>query len=733
MTIQLKTKPTDRLIELGGGARPLIRPNCDVRQCQGPDGNSTVDVIADFEYFLPFGDQEFDGIFSQYALEHISYPKIPQFLSEIHRILAPGGKIVIVTANTEAQLEWLRSHPDGWDDKDYYTASSELLFGSQDYPENTHKNFFSPYILKAVFERAGFEQIKTTPYGARDTDIVVEAVKSYGTPTLGPIPGQIICSGPIPGQEELWKRIQGEAIKSPITSGAGDQVPHVWGPVDPTIRKGEAAAVDERKADVLPAPNVFGTNTERSVQDTVAVIEQENEKLEQMIRPVKELMGEKKLGSQQVATEQSSPQPTLPNQTHPNLTKPDGTGPNRSEISQYTATELFSKDYFNGGKRFGGYAREGYRDFPVHEITTQHILSRRPESVLEIGAARGYILKRLQDHGIRVAGLEVSKHCYLSRVVDDVFLHDICQTPWPIPDQSFDCCFSIATMEHIPEDKLPVVLGEIKRTCKWGLHGIDFGEKDDGFDRTHCTLKSKDWWHTVFARHLGVSLPGSTAHMGMYAPYEIVSKESLEQGAFPEEVLKGDGKCKLNLGCFTNMYHYGWTNIDQHDLASFAQQQGYQFQRLDIRNGLPFATGSVDLIHMSHFLEHLSVKEGLACLKECRRVIKPDGAIRIACPDTELLVHRYAKGTLDDFREVSDGVESSPTQAGKLWELLFSGHQMAYDKLTICQVLEESGFVPRPTYFRKTGAGKAGGQILRETLEIVQCLTCFVDALPLLG
>lgn len=660
MTVTLKTNPTGHYLELGGGACPLVRPNVDCRQCYDSSGTAMVDVVADFEKPLPFGDAEFDGVFSKYCLEHISYPHTLNFLKEIQRILIPRGKVVLVTANTQAQLEWIRTHCSvgsdnggvGWDGKDLFTSASELLFGTLDYPENSHKAFFSPEILHWLLEQAGFEKINIAPYNERDTDLTIEAFKPVEIEEpkqqVNKVEGgyQIISSGLFPGCGEFLGRT-----------------------------KGEAAVVDERKTDVIPAPNVFGTNVEKS--------------------------------------------PVVSGMTSASRIHESGTIPTLSR------EQLFDKHYFNGGGKVGGYAREGYRDFPVHEITTQHILSRRPESVLEIGAARGYILKRLQDRGIRVAGLEVSRHCYLSRVTDDIFLHDICQTPWPIPDQSFDCCFSIATMEHIPEDRLPAVLAEIKRTCKWGLHGIDFGEKDDGFDKTHCTLKPRAWWNKIFHEH-GLFATNMAHHA-------IVSKEELEQGKFPEEVLKGDGRCKLNLGCYTNMYHQGWVNIDQHDLIGFAQQQGYQFQRLDIRQGLPFATGSVDLIHMSHFLEHLSAKEGLDCLKECRRVIKPDGAIRIACPDTELLVHKYAKGTLDDFSEVSDGAEGSPTQAGKLWELLFSGHQMAYDKLTICQALEKAGFIPHPTYFRKTGAGKAGEQILRETLEIVQCLTCFVDATPLLG
>ena len=735
--ITLKSRPTDKILELGGGAHPLVRPNVDVRFCEDAQGRRTVDVVADFEKPLPLEDQEYDGVFSQYCIEHITWRNTQKFVKEIYRILKPGGKAVIITANTEAQIQWIKDHPGGWDDQPPFESFSCVLFGDSDYAENSHKAYFDTRLLHHLFHEAGFEKIEIQPYGARDTDFVLQAnrpaqshqiITHSGKITSGNVDhGTVHRSNPEGKPIVHEGKIIGIAYSGQVPgTNVGQDLP----PQAQVNTKIEAETLDQNEDAERAVRSDSNDPGERVAADDLNVTK---ERADQTDSNAKRERGEETEVSSPLPN-LTGPNPTLPNQTSPNLTKPDLTRPNRTGpdvtgLGQYTREELFDKDYFNGGKRFGGYAREGYRDFPAHEITFRHLMIRRPESVLEIGCARGYILKRLQDVGIRVTGLEVSKHCFLTRAVEDVFLHDICQFPWPIPDNSYDLCFSIATMEHIPEEFLPGVLGEMKRICKRGLHGIDFGEKDDGFDKTHCTLKSREWWLTKFSGHFGYGLPV----LGGQLVHEILNKEELEQGKFPEEVLKGDGRCKLNIGCFTNMYYQGWINIDQHDLIGFAQQQGYQFQRVDIRQGLPFATGSVDLIHMSHFLEHLSAKEGLTCLKECRRVMKPDGAIRIACPDTELLVQKYTNGTLDDFAEVSDGVEGSPTQAGKLWELLFSGHQMAYDKETLCRILEEAGFVSYPIYFRKTEAGEAGKQLLRETLDIVQCLSVFVDAKPLLG
>jgi predicted SAM-dependent methyltransferase len=386
----------------------------------------------------------------------------------------------------------------------------------------------------------------------------------------------------------------------------------------------------------------------------------------------------------------------------------------KSIIEGVPREELFGKDYFNGGGKYGGYAREGYWDYPVHEVTANHVLARKPESVLEIGCGRGYILKRIQDAGIPATGLEISKHCWMTRVASSISILDLCNKRWPVPDQAFDLCLSVAVLEHIPEEHLPFVISEMERTCKRGLHGIDFGEHDDGFDKTHCTLKNKSFWSG--------KLPKS---------HEVLDKEELERGDIPEEVLLGDGKMKLNIGSYTTMVHHGWTNIDIVDLKQWATHHRYKFLHHDVKNGLPYGTGTVDYLYSSHFLEHLTFKEGLTFLKECRRVIKPEGVMRFLVPDAKLLTTEYLNGNLSEFDEINDGCAESPTAAGKLWALLHEGHFACYDSSTLTDAFHKAGFNCNQVEHRESILGFQGGQqILKETLDMLPCLTLYMEAWP---
>ena len=153
-----------KVLELGGGHAPVFRPNVDVRP--GP----ATDFTADFAQPLPITSEEWDGVFSKYAIEHLPWRRVAGFVSEIHRILKPEGVAVIVTANAEAQMRWALQQD--WDEK-----ISQCLGGDQDFDANTHMAFFNPPYLARLFRDAGFRRVIVVPYGELHTDMIVEAQK----------------------------------------------------------------------------------------------------------------------------------------------------------------------------------------------------------------------------------------------------------------------------------------------------------------------------------------------------------------------------------------------------------------------------------------------------------------------------------------------------------------------------------------------------------------------------
>jgi predicted SAM-dependent methyltransferase len=171
--IQINKLPGQKILELGGGDAPS--PSSDVRVDvrAGPHTHFT----ADFEQPLPIQSDEFDAVLCHFCLEHLRFTKVLGFLQECHRVLKPGGVALFATPNLERQVEWIKDHPDGWNGKPLFEAASELIFGSQDYPENCHRSCMTPSILSGLFMAAGFTDVKVEPYGEHNTDLSVIAKK----------------------------------------------------------------------------------------------------------------------------------------------------------------------------------------------------------------------------------------------------------------------------------------------------------------------------------------------------------------------------------------------------------------------------------------------------------------------------------------------------------------------------------------------------------------------------
>lgn len=117
---------------------------------------------------------------------------------------------------------------------------------------------------------------------------------------------------------------------------------------------------------------------------------------------------------------------------------------------------------------------------------------------------------------------------------------------------------------------------------------------------------------------------------------------------------------KINLGCGP-IGRDDWINFDWGILAfihsfPFIEKLFYKMgfipagyktkwpknlKLYDCRRKLPFVFDSIDFIYASHFLEHLKKFEAERVLKECFRVLKKGGVLRIIVPDLKKILSRY--------------------------------------------------------------------------------------------
>ena len=81
------------------------------------------------------------------------------------------------------------------------------------------------------------------------------------------------------------------------------------------------------------------------------------------------------------------------------------------------------------------------------------------------------------------------------------------------------------------------------------------------------------------------------------------------------------------------------TSVDVVDLREV--REGYAFQRV-AGTALPFADAAFDVVISNHVIEHVGLREEqLAHLRECRRVLAPDGIGYLAVPNRWMLVEPH--------------------------------------------------------------------------------------------
>jgi predicted SAM-dependent methyltransferase len=89
----------------------------------------------------------------------------------------------------------------------------------------------------------------------------------------------------------------------------------------------------------------------------------------------------------------------------------------------------------------------------------------------------------------------------------------------------------------------------------------------------------------------------------------------------------------INLGC-GGRFHPAWINLD-------VVPAHPSVHPLDLRQPFPIPDSTCDAVYHSHVLEHFSKSGAPLFLRECFRILKPGGIIRIAVPDLEQIARLY--------------------------------------------------------------------------------------------
>lgn len=114
---------------------------------------------------------------------------------------------------------------------------------------------------------------------------------------------------------------------------------------------------------------------------------------------------------------------------------------------------------------------------------------------------------------------------------------------------------------------------------------------------------------------------------------------------------------------------------------------------LDIRRGLPFPESSASFIYTSHTLEHFQLDSVIQVLRECHRVLCPQGTLRIVVPNLGKAIDGY---NLGDGKCFDDWPRSFKSLGGRFVNYIFceAQHKCAFDHEFLDELLSGCGFPP---------------------------------------
>ena len=155
---------------------------------------------------------------------------------------------------------------------------------------------------------------------------------------------------------------------------------------------------------------------------------------------------------------------------------------------------------------------------------------------------------------------------------------------------------------------------------------------------------------------------------------------------------------KLNLGCGRNIMS-GWINAD-------LKATSPRVFIMDASRPFPFPDNSFDYVFSEHMFEHLDLAGQQSMMRECHRILRPGGVLRLAMPNFDFLIglvnnpekeinRKYLEWSYDTFISRNMSFEVSRTEYPIYVVNNFMrdwGHRFIHNKLSIMQMGKSFNF-----------------------------------------
>lgn len=197
------------------------------------------------------------------------------------------------------------------------------------------------------------------------------------------------------------------------------------------------------------------------------------------------------------------PAPKEPEAPAPEPAAPATEGPKFQFEGQFTSA-FYDEEYFERGVETGRSGYGGYYNHPLFKAMAKELNTYfGPERVLDVGAARGFLVQEFVSLGVDAQGIDLSEyaveHC-AEEISDRMVCGQAEKLPWP--DGDFDLVVTFDTLEHLNEQQYRAAIREMARvSCRNILFSIT--TDDHVIDKSHISIMPADRWIGIIDEEIG--------------------------------------------------------------------------------------------------------------------------------------------------------------------------------------------------------------------------------------
>lgn len=183
--------------------------------------------------------------------------------------------------------------------------------------------------------------------------------------------------------------------------------------------------------------------------------------------------------------------------------------------------------------------------------------------------------------------------------------------------------------------------------------------------------------------------------------FNVIKKNNYSSNTL-NKVLINQGKIRwLDIGCGGNFepgFHYLDYSADI-SIPEDCKGRYFKINILELTDDDCKKTGCFDLLRMQHVFEHFTPEEGSIVLKNCARLLNPDGFLLITVPDLRKFIKYYKKNSFKKLytfyhwalNRIQKNAPSSFFFSIYTHSLLHEQHKWCYDEEGLKYVIDNTG------------------------------------------